>query len=109
MPDVSQATYHAQLSQSWLKRTLRAGLKRWFGTHNAETRETWVERKLSELPAGSRILDAGAGELQYKRFCGHLKYVSQDFGSYDGAGDGSGLQTGTWDTSRTDIVCDITR
>ena len=109
MPDVSQATYHAQLSQSWLKRTLKARLKRWFGTHNAETRETWVERKLSELPAGSRILDAGAGELQYKRFCGHLKYLSQDFGRYDGAGDGSGLQMGAWDTSGMDIVCDITR
>jgi SAM-dependent methyltransferase len=109
MPDVSREVLQAQLSQSWLKRTLKARIKRWVGTNNAEVREAWVERKLRELPAGSRLLDAGAGELQYKRFCGHLKYVSQDFGQYTGVGDGSGLQTGTWDNSATDIICDITQ
>jgi len=77
------------------------------GTHNEATRKAWLEKVLRSLPAGSRILDAGAGELHFKQFCSHLQYVSQDFGQYDGQGDAKGLQTGKWDQSRLDIVCDI--
>jgi SAM-dependent methyltransferase len=78
------------------------------GTRNQATREAWLAAALAAVPAGSRILDAGAGELQYKRFCSHLHYVSQDFGQYDGRGDGTGLQKGTWDQSQLDIISDIT-
>jgi len=74
---------------------------------NIKTRETWIENTLKQIPPGSRILDAGAGELQYKRFCHHLEYVSQDFGLYDGTGNGAGLHVGTWDQSKLDIVSDI--
>ena len=77
------------------------------GTQNQANREVWLERTLAALPAGGRILDAGAGELRYRRFCTHLDYVSQDFAQYDGQGDSAGLQMGTWDQSRLDIVCDI--
>jgi ubiquinone/menaquinone biosynthesis C-methylase UbiE len=83
------------------------GADRLAGTHNLEIRETWLERTLAEIPAGCRILDAGAGELRYKKFCGHLQYVSQDFGQYDGRGNAEGLQIGTWDSSQIDIVSDI--
>jgi SAM-dependent methyltransferase len=76
------------------------------GTKNAATRDAWVAQALSELPAGARLLDAGAGECQYKKHCGHLKYVAQDNAIYDGKGD-SGLQTGSWDFSQIDIVSDI--
>jgi len=62
---------------------------------------------LTSIPPGQRILDAGAGELQYKRFCAHLDDVSQDFAQYDGGGDGTGLQTGTRDQSKLDIIGDI--
>ena len=78
------------------------------GTQNLANREAWLERTLGKIPSGQRILDAGAGEAQYKRFCAHLDYVSQDFGQYDGQGDGVGLQIGEWDQSQIDIVCDIT-
>lgn len=78
------------------------------GTQNKANRDAWLERTLASIPPGQRILDAGAGELQYKRFCAHLDYVSQDFARYDGQGDGVGLQKGTWDQSQLDIVCDIT-
>ena len=78
------------------------------GTSNQKTREVWLEGSLKKIPAGSRILDAGAGELQYKSFCAHLNYVSQDFAQYDGTGDGRGLQTEHWDQSKLDLVCDIT-
>ncbi len=77
------------------------------GKGNQENREHWLEAALKQIPDGSRILDAGAGELQYKRFCTHLDYVSQDFGQYDGQGDQSGLQTESWDNSKLDIVSDI--
>lgn len=78
------------------------------GTTNKEVRDAWVGKKLSALKAGLRILDAGAGEQSYRKFCAHLRYVSQDFGQYDGAGDGKGLQMGAWDTAALDIVSDIT-
>ncbi|MBU5612544.1 class I SAM-dependent methyltransferase [Geomonas azotofigens] len=78
------------------------------GTANLHTREKWLEAALSAIPAGSRILDAGAGEQNYRRFCSHLDYVAQDFAQYDGKGDAKGLQTGAWDQSRLDIVSDIT-
>lgn len=77
------------------------------GTSNEETRVKWIEETLKKIPAGSLLLDAGAGESQFKKFCGHLNYVSQDFGQYTGTGD-TGLQTGTWDNSKLDIVSDIT-
>ncbi|MFZ5570634.1 MAG: class I SAM-dependent methyltransferase [Thermodesulfobacteriota bacterium] len=76
-------------------------------TYNQENREKWLEQTLKKIPAGLRILDAGAGELKYKKFCSHLQYVSQDFGQYDGTGDGAGLHTEKWDQTRLDIVSDI--
>ena len=77
------------------------------GRCNQYNRERWLERVLKEVPPGSRILDAGAGEQQYKRFCTHLRYVAQDFGQYNGKGDGKGLQTGRWNQEGLDIVADI--
>ena len=78
------------------------------GKANESARHAWVERALAGIPAGWRLLDAGAGEQRYRPACRHLRYVSQDFGRYDGEGDGAGLQTGAWDQSRLDIVSDIT-
>ncbi|MBA3047761.1 class I SAM-dependent methyltransferase [Patescibacteria group bacterium] len=78
------------------------------GTKNEYSRLEWLEKTLKKIPQKSRILDAGAGELKYKDLCEHLKYVSQDFGKYDGAGDGIGKQTKEWNNSILDIICDIT-
>jgi len=77
------------------------------GTHNKITRERWLESVLNKILPGSRILDAGAGELRYKKFCSHLDYVSQDFAQYDGQGDTRGLQSDSWDNSKLDIISDI--
>jgi SAM-dependent methyltransferase len=78
------------------------------GLHNEATREAWLEKILKQIRPGSRILDAGAGELKYRKFCSHLDYVSQDFARYDGGGNSQGLQMGSWDQSRLDIVSNIT-
>ena len=74
---------------------------------NEEQRGVWLAKTLAAVPAGLRILDAGAGELRNKPLCAHLDYVSQDACQYEGTGDDQGLQTGTWDTSLIDLVCDI--
>lgn len=74
---------------------------------NEEARNRWLAQSLAVVPTGLRILDAGAGELRSKPLCSHLDYVSQDFCQYEGTGDALGLQTGRWDTSRIDLVCDI--
>lgn len=79
------------------------------GTLNESTRQKFVKNTLENLPAGLRLLDAGAGEQQFKKYCGHLNYVSQDFAQYDGLGDQAGLQMGKWDNSNLDIISDITK
>jgi len=77
------------------------------GTQNEGSRIAWIEKTLKQIPAGSRILDAGAGEQKFKHLCAHLKYVSQDFAKYDGVGNTKGLQMGKWDQSGLDIISDI--
>lgn len=79
------------------------------GTKNLTNRERWLKSTLSKIPRGKKIIDAGAGELQYKKYCKHLQYTSQDFGEYDGAGNSVGLQTQSWDNSKIDILSDITK
>lgn len=94
-----------------MHRLLNLPLKQQIGSVGADNkldRDIWLEKTLRSLPAGQRILDAGAGQLQYASLCSHLRYVSQDFGQYDGAGNSVGLQVGNWDQSGVDIVCDIT-
>jgi ubiquinone/menaquinone biosynthesis C-methylase UbiE len=77
------------------------------GLKNLKDREIWLKEAIKKIPKGESILDAGAGELQYKKYCTDLKYISQDFGQYSGDGK-EGLQMGKWDNSKLDIVSDIT-
>lgn len=87
---------------------MKEALKKLTGMNaNDETRKRWLATTLASIPAGLRLLDAGAGELRNKPLCAHLIYVSQDVCQYEGKGDERGLQTGTWDTSKIDLVCDI--
>lgn len=81
------------------------------GTRNEAARAAWVEAAVRALPAGGRILDAGAGEQQYRKFCSHLRYVSQDFGQYqpdESPHRDTGLQVQGWQYGKLDHVCDIT-
>lgn len=90
-----------------LKNYLKNKIKTDVGMNNKIVRDLWLEKTLKRIPAGQKILDAGAGELQYKKFCNHLNYTSQDFGQYDGCGDSKGLQTSTFDNSKLDLISDI--
>ena len=75
---------------------------------NDEFREDWIKRKLQCIPAQESILDAGAGQLRWKKDCEHLIYISQDFCEFNSNTNGKGLITDRWDTSGIDIVSDIT-
>jgi SAM-dependent methyltransferase len=78
---------------------------------NEPNRQAWLKQTLGTLPNGVRLLDAGAGELRNRKYCGHLDYVSQDFCQYQGTKGGAhdeGLQSRHWDTTRIDLVSDIT-
>lgn len=46
-------------------------------------RDAFIRAELARLPAGSLLLDAGAGSQRYRRHCAHLRYKAQDFGQYD--------------------------
>lgn len=63
--------------------------------------ETEIERAVTEfassLPAGARVLDAGAGEGNYKSHFGAQRYVGLDLGVGDMG----------WDYSRLDVVGDL--
>jgi len=51
---------------------------------NRKDRDSWVERTLSNLPSGTKVLDVGASDQKkYKEHCSHLNYVSQDFCQYN--------------------------
>jgi len=74
------------------------------GIGNSEFRENWLKNVLMDIPPGMKILDAGAGESQYKKFCDHLEYSSQDNAVYDGDGDSKGIHKESRDYSNLDIV-----
>jgi SAM-dependent methyltransferase len=77
---------------------------------NEIDRQAWLKVNLAALHQGARLLDAGAGELKNRKHCCHLDYVSQDSCQYQGAegAPNEGLQTQAWDTTRIDLVSDIT-
>lgn len=77
------------------------------GRRNEAARLAWLERSLREIPAGSRLLDAGAGEQKLRKLCGHLRYVAQDLAQYDGRGNSAGLHSGGVNYGKLDIVSDI--
>lgn len=91
-----------------LRKKLNVVLTGNVGTGNSSFREEWLKDVLSEIPKGKKILDAGAGESQYKIYCEHLDYIAQDFAMYDGVGDSKGIQKEKRDYSNLDIVSDIT-
>jgi ubiquinone/menaquinone biosynthesis C-methylase UbiE len=77
------------------------------GSANESFRVNWLQNALKSIPNGFRILDAGAGEQQFKKYCTHLNYVSQDFAQYKPDDLKSGLQMAEWDYGTLDIISDI--
>jgi ubiquinone/menaquinone biosynthesis C-methylase UbiE len=78
------------------------------GSLNAHARDQWIIAQLKQIPDGARVLDAGAGEMPYQKYCLHVEYVSQDFAQYDPLRVKEGLQMNAWDYGKLDIVSDVT-
>ena len=76
---------------------------------NPAARDSWVIEKLQSLPTGLVLLDAGAGEMKYSKYCNHLKYIAQDFGEYDPIESNVGLQMDKWDYPESIVRCDIVK
>ena len=49
---------------------------------NSYARETFVRNEIAKIPSGMKLLDAGAGDQKYRKFCNHLEYYAQDLGKY---------------------------
>lgn len=47
---------------------------------NTYCRRDWVAAEAAKLPAGTRVLDVGAGSGQYRRLFDHCEYRTHDFG-----------------------------
>jgi ubiquinone/menaquinone biosynthesis C-methylase UbiE len=91
-------------------RKLRAVVNKWVYEqfNNESDRNSWVNLQLSSLSPGGKILDAGAGAQQYRKWCDHLDYVSQDFDAYSVDKKSSMTTSGTpYSYGSTDIVSDI--
>ena len=73
---------------------------------SAYARRHWVETWASQLPSGARVLDAGAGECQYRGLFSHCQYLTQDFCAYEGSD--SGVSAETWSYGAINFVSDIT-
>ena len=73
---------------------------------SAYIRNAWVAEKALSVPANCKVLDAGAGQCQYKKLFSHTKYFAQDFAQYKG--NGSGPLTETWVYEKLDYISDIT-
>lgn len=69
-------------------------------------RNAWVAAVAKTIPEGALVLDAGAGECQYKPLLAHTEYRAQDFAQYYGMTDGP--QQEQWHYGQLDYVCDIT-
>jgi len=67
---------------------------------NLVFRDRWIAARAAELPAGSRVLDVGAGSCPYRPLFAHCEYRSQDFTNLAG----EQLRHGGY--GQIDYVCD---
>lgn len=77
-----------KLLPGWLRRRL---------LHFEAEIERATRQFAASLPAGARVLDAGAGELQYAHLFGRQRYVSVDLGVGDPQ----------WDYGKLDCIADL--
>jgi 2-polyprenyl-3-methyl-5-hydroxy-6-metoxy-1,4-benzoquinol methylase len=74
---------------------------------SAYLRDSWMASKAAAVKEGALVLDAGAGQCQYKPLFSHANYKAQDFAQYQG--NDHGLLKETWKYPVLDYICDITQ
>ena len=72
---------------------------------NQQNRDEWVAEVAAKLPAGTLILDVGAGECRYRPLFAHCIYKAHDFAQYTGTQEGNLQQA--WKYCELDYVSDI--
>lgn len=72
-------------------------------TFNQRNRDLWVRRKAAQTPAGSKVLDVGAGTCPYRTLFSHCDYKAHDFKKYSGEKLGGSTEYGA-----IDYISDIT-
>lgn len=72
------------------------------GDFNQRQRDRWVASKAASLPAGTKVLDVGAGTCPYRNLLSHCVYKTHDFKQYTGEKLG-----GTAEYGHIDYVSDV--
>lgn len=72
---------------------------------SAYLRNSWIASKAATVDRGALVLDAGAGQCQYKPLFDHAHYRAQDFAQYQG--NDHGLLKESWEYPELDYICDI--
>jgi SAM-dependent methyltransferase len=67
-------------------------------------RDRWVATQARTLPAGSRVIDVGAGPCKYRSLFQHCVYTAQDFGGHRATH--VGVIAEEWSYGAIDLVCD---
>lgn len=93
-PGAKRSTYHLLVS---LKRRLPEWLRYRLDPYNSEA-DRFVARTAADLPDGSRVLDAGAGECRHAAAFAHTHYFATD----NGLGDEL-----RWDYSNLDLLSNL--
>lgn len=70
---------------------------------NQRDRDSWMKKKIENIPYGSKVLDLGAGTCPYKDYCSHCLYFTQDFMQYEGVKLGGSTKYG-----HIDFISDVT-
>lgn len=70
--------------------------------YNQSERDKWVTARAATIPAGSRVLDLGAGTCPYRPLFAHCDYRTHDFMQYEGVKLGGTSQYG-----HIDYVSDV--
>lgn len=83
----------------WLRDKVRSSAAFAF---NQVERDRWIAKQAAGIPAGSRVLDVGAGSCPYRPLFAHCVYQTQDFKALHGEQLRSGGYGGI------DYVCDAT-
>lgn len=68
---------------------------------NLRNRDRWVAAQAKAIPAGTRVLDAGAGSAPYRHLFAHCRYETQDFAQLKD----EQLRHGAY--GKIDHVCDL--
>lgn len=64
---------------------------------NQIERDRWMREKAQTIPAGSSVLDVGAGTCPYRKLFAHCNYKTHDFKQYEGVKLGGSTEYGNID------------